>query len=111
MSARRNKKSNFARGQWLNYHTRTGTASEMIGSSDYFKWLEGDGNTSFNVEAALWDYTIRREKRRNKYYWYAFKKHNDILYKVYCGQSDKLTKEALFREIPLKIDEKINDYI
>lgn len=112
MSARRNKKSNFARGQWLTYHTNVGTASEMIGSMDYFKWLEGDGNTSFHVESGLYDYTLRREKRRQKYYWYAFKKLNDVLYKVYCGQSDKLTSHAIFREIPLKLDDKINgDYI
>lgn len=108
MAKARNKKSNFARGQWLTYHTKLGTASEMIGSADYYSWLEGDGNTSFNVEAFPYDYTIRREKRRQKYYWYAYKKFNEVLYKVYCGQSHQLTPNRLFNEIPLKIDDKIN---
>ena len=108
MARARNKKSNYARGQWLTYHTRMGTASEMIGSKDYFDWLEGRGNTSFHVETYLYDYTLRREKRRKKFYWYAYKKLNDILYKVYAGQSDKLTKEMLFKTIPVMLDDKIN---
>lgn len=40
-------------------------------------------------------YTCRRERRRNGFYWYAFKKIDGKLSKVYLGTDDKLTPAAL----------------
>lgn len=108
MSKERNNKSNYAISDKLFCYTPFGHSIEWIETESYWAWLEADGNTSFHVYTHLWDYTIRREKRRKKYYWYAYKKHLEILYKVYVGQSDRLTSEMLFKQIPLMIDDKIN---
>ena len=92
----------------LQYPTEVGTATENINSNGWWSWLEGTGNTRFYVDSMPYEYTARRELRRHKYYWYAYKRFNDVLYKVYMGQSDKLNSEYLFETVPRKLDDKIN---
>ncbi len=106
MSFNPNKGTPIANGQTLKYKTPVGDASQIIGSKDWFAWLEGDGNTKFYCDGYPHGYTARREKRRKKYYWYAYMKKDEQLYKVYMGQSDKLTAEHIFKTIPIKLDEK-----
>ena len=106
MSKMPNKNTPLANGQSLKYKTAIGDAYQIIGSDDWFTWLEGEGNTKFYCDGYPHGYTARREKRRKKYYWYAYMKKNEILYKVYMGQSNKLTHEHIFKVIPLKLDDK-----
>lgn len=81
-----------------------------INSDDWWTWLnsEHDDKKRFYVDSMPYEYTARREKRRNTYYWYAYKKFNEQLYKVYMGSSDKLDSEYVFRTIPRRLDDKIN---
>lgn len=106
MSTMPNKGTPVANGQLLKYQTPVGEAHELIGSDSWFQWLEGDGNTKFYCDGYPHSYTARREKRRRKYYWYAYMKKNEVLYKVYMGQSDKLTKEHIFKTVPMLLDDK-----
>lgn len=106
MSTMPNKDTPIANGNLLRYDSGVGEACQFIGSKDWFKWLEGNGNTKFYCDGYPHGYTARREKRRQKYYWYAYMKKNEILHKVYMGQSHKLTKEYIMHTIPVKLDEK-----
>ncbi len=106
MSVGRNKTTPHAVGKYLKYPTKFGDAWEAIGGEGWFKWLEGKDNTTIYVDGYPYSYTARREKRRNKFYWYAFMKLNGTLYKVYMGQSDRLTHEHIFHTIPQKLDDK-----
>lgn len=106
MSTKPNKNTPIASGNTLTYKTSFGDASQIIGGKDWFTWLEADGNTKFYCDGYPHGYTARREKRRKKYYWYAYMKKNEQLYKVYMGQSDKLTSEHIFKTVPLQLDEK-----
>lgn len=108
MSVGANKSTPHAVGKYLAYQTPLGQAHEMIGSDDWFKWLEGKDNTTIYVEGYPYSYTARRELRRKKYYWYAFMKINEKLYKVYMGQSHKLTHDYIFHTVPMKLDNKYN---
>ena len=85
-----------------------------INSVQWFTWLnsEHDDKKRFYVDSMPYEYTARRETRKNspnKHYWYAYKKFNDRLYKVYMGQSAKLDSEYIFQTIPQKLKDKIND--
>lgn len=51
--------------------------------------------TYMNVNMPTSLITLRREKRANGQFWYAFKKVNGKLYKVYAGKSEELTYERL----------------
>lgn len=106
MSTMPNKGTPVANGPTLRYSTPMGTAAQVIGSNDWYTWLDAPGNTKFYVEGYPHSYTARREKRRKGYFWYAYMKRNEQVYKVYMGKSEKLTQEYIFRTIPLKIDEK-----
>jgi len=108
MSTRPNKTTPIATGTKLTYKTPIGEAVQIIGSDDWFKWLDGENNTRFYCEAFPYAFTARREKRRKGFFWYAYMKLNDVLYKVYMGKSEKLTKEHIFNVIPLKLDDKYN---
>ena len=103
------KKTPVAVGTYLKIPVMGDFAQQTIGSDDWFEWLEAEGNTTFYVEGYPHRYTARREKRRKKYYWYGYKKDNERLYKVYMGQSHKLTGDYIFKEIPLKLDEKLKN--
>lgn len=100
------KSTPIAAGKLLRYPTPVGIASELIGSDAWFQWLEGKGNSTFYVEGFPYNYTARRELRRNLFYWYAFMKLNDTLYKVYMGQSHKLNADYIFHIIPRALDDK-----
>jgi len=106
MSARPNRDTPIANGKTLTYKTAFGEAKQVIGSKDWFTWLEAEGNTKFYCESFSHAYTARREKRRKKYYWYAYMKKDETLHKIYMGQSDKLTHEHIFKTTPLKLDDK-----
>lgn len=106
MSIGANKNTPIAAGDFLSYSTPLGDAKEKIGSDAWFHWLEGAGNSTFYVEGFPYNYTARRELRRKKFYWYAFMKLNDVLYKVYMGQSHRLNADFIFVIVPQLLDDK-----
>src|SRR5258708_33230999 len=70
----------------------TGT---LVDSPTWFVWLT-TGSTFFYQTPHV-SFTARREKRRQGYFWYAFRKLNGTLRKRYLGPDAALTAEHLSR--------------
>lgn len=87
MARKSNKSTPTIIGQWL---YRDGEAIR-VESAEWFAWLE-TGHSFYHDENR---FTVRCERRRNGFYWYAFKKVAGKLCKRYLGSSDKLTGAAL----------------
>jgi len=68
----------------------TGTA---VNSSAWFVWL-ALGQT-FYYKTSVGSITARCEKRRNGFFWYAFRRRKGKLCKVYLGGSAYLTRNVL----------------
>lgn len=66
-----------------------------VESATWYTWLEGPGHTTFYYNNIVADFTARREKRRQKWVWYAFKYSMGNTGKRYLGPSHKLTLERL----------------
>lgn len=84
-----------------------------VGSADWFDWLEtamafryftdqrtwiGSGHTR-----AMYPISLRKEKRRRQFIWYAYRRANGQLYKRYVGNTMALTGERL-DEIAAELD-------
>ena len=68
--------------------------SIVVSSSEWFEWLDTAERFSF-VYSPVYCLTVRKEKWRNDFYWYAYLKHQGKLLKAYVGRSDTLTQERL----------------
>lgn len=64
-----------------------------VGSTAWFEWLAL--NTRFTYRDASGSYTARCETRRGKPYWYAYKRVDGRLQKMYLGKSEELSLERL----------------
>src|SRR5690349_2789869 len=66
-----------------------------IESEAWFHWLATENNQSFAFRHALGTLTIRRERKRYGWYWYAYQKRNGRLRKAYVVKSEELTLQRL----------------
>lgn len=66
-----------------------------VGSPAWFLWLDAPGRTTFYYDNVVCEFTARREKRRKKYVWYAFKTKDGITYKAYLGPSHLVDRDRL----------------
>jgi len=64
-----------------------------VGSAQWYEWLLKQKNFGFEDEAG--HFTAQCETRRNKGYWYAYRRRAGKLLKLYLGKSDELTYERL----------------
>lgn len=74
-----------ARGDGSN----TGRASLRVGSSDWFAWLETI--TIFVVDEPSGRIIVRKERRANGWYWYAYHHHDGHARRAYLGKSTNMT--------------------
>ena len=76
--------------------TNAGETQERVtvGSDQWFEWLSN--NTHFHLQNNAGSFTARKEKRRNTYYWYAYRKINGKLKKKYLGASNQLTNKRFY---------------
>ncbi len=65
----------------------------LLESAAWYDWLEG--HTTFYLESPAGTFTARREARVGGSFWYAFRRVQRKLYKVYLGRSADLTRERL----------------
>lgn len=84
-------------GGFLTYWEETGLGrfyhTVGLDSADFYFWLKR-GQT-FSYEGC---YTVRREKRANGHFWYAFKRdeaNGGKLEKIYIGKDEAVTAEKL----------------
>jgi predicted ATPase/DNA-binding CsgD family transcriptional regulator len=66
-----------------------------IGANSWFAWLDDERNPSFSFRGAAGSFTARREQQRNGWYWYAYRKREGKLRKVYLGRKEELTLQRL----------------
>lgn len=65
-----------------------------VGSDEWFAWLQTA--RLFSYQASQGDrLTLRKEKRRQGDYWYAYLKRDRKLHNAYVGRSASLTPERL----------------
>ncbi|HEY3289543.1 MAG TPA: LuxR C-terminal-related transcriptional regulator [Anaerolineae bacterium] len=64
-----------------------------VGSDDWMGWLAS--NKAFCYNDRNGHFTARCETRRGKPYWYAYRRQNGKLAKVYLGKSEELTPDRL----------------
>ena len=64
-----------------------------VGSADWLAWLADHDRFTFRHQGT--HFTARREARRGGQYWYAYRRHQGQLHKVYLGRAAELTAAAL----------------
>ncbi len=67
----------------------------LVGSDAWYTWLTDKKNRSFSFRAPVGTITVRRERQRNGWYWYAYCKRQGKLRKAYLGRTEELTLERL----------------
>lgn len=66
-----------------------------LDTPDWFAWLEQTSSFCYSGTHPLIRLTVRREQRRQQFYWYAYCKWDSKLHNVYLGKSRQLTQDRL----------------
>jgi LuxR family maltose regulon positive regulatory protein len=74
--------------------SQPGTAVQ-VGSLTWWAWLENPQHTGFIFEGKIGHFSARRELRRGHWYWYAYRRREGKLTKIYLGKSEDLTIKNL----------------
>src|SRR3989442_1936951 len=70
-------------------------APVTVGSDAWYTWLTSESARSFTFRSQLGTFTARRERKRNGWYWYIYRKHQGKLHKAYLGRAKELSLERL----------------
>jgi hypothetical protein len=81
-------------GTWLRLDGGAGK-SIRVGEPAWWQWLDAPGTTRFRFEQGADGFTARRERRDGGWYWYAYRKREGQLRKVYLGPGAQLTIDRL----------------
>jgi predicted ATPase/DNA-binding CsgD family transcriptional regulator len=68
---------------------------DLVGSDAWYTWLMDQHIQSFSLRHPLGTFTVRRERKRYSWYWYAYCKRAGRLRKAYLGKTEELTLERL----------------
>jgi hypothetical protein len=71
------------------------TAPLAVGTAAWFRWLDQADHFCYMSSHSSYRLTLRKEKRRNGWYWYAYLKVDRKLHNAYLGRSQALTEEKL----------------
>jgi hypothetical protein len=66
-----------------------------LDTAAWFAWLETATHFSYVPEPVMAAITVRKEKRRHRYYWFAYVKRYAKLHNAYLGKSEALTRQKL----------------
>lgn len=76
--------------------TNTGESHPIeVGSPAWFAWLRSESPSSFSYQTSHGAITIRPEKKRQGWYWYAYHAVEGSLRKSYLGKAESITPERL----------------
>jgi LuxR family maltose regulon positive regulatory protein len=64
-----------------------------VGSVEWYHWLET--HSAFAYEGTRGNFTARREQRSGNEYWYAYRKHDGKVHKLYLGRGANLTFDRM----------------
>lgn len=76
-------------------YTQHTTPGVTVGSHQWYTWLADAQNKSFTFKSQFGTFTARHERQRNSWYWYAYRKQQGKIRKVYLGRPQELTAERL----------------
>ena len=74
-----------------------------VGSTAWWSWLQNAARFYYQTETP---FTARPEKRRQGIFWYAYRRSQGKLYKMYLGAPHQLTDERL-AEVARQLADKI----
>jgi hypothetical protein len=66
-----------------------------VGSQAWFDWLYRTSAFCYQPPGTTDRLTLRKEKRRQQFYWYAYLKRDRKLHNAYAGKSHSLTPARL----------------
>jgi predicted ATPase/DNA-binding CsgD family transcriptional regulator len=67
----------------------------LVGSEAWYCWLAAEQHPSFAFRHQLGTFTVRRERRRQQWYWYLYHKQEGKLRKAYLGKTVEMTLQRL----------------
>lgn len=76
------------------HYLRLEARSILVGSPEWFNWLLSAKKFSYK-DAISGSFIAQSEIRRNKTYWYAYRRREGKLFKVYLGKNEELSMERL----------------
>ena len=76
-----------------NNSLQAGRSSIPVGSTEWYAWLSR--NSRFSFHGTNGHFTAQSEVRRNRTYWYAYRRRNGKLFKLYLGKSEELNLERM----------------
>lgn len=81
----------------LHLHNEAGSEIAFldVGSDAWYSWLADEQNHSFAFQNHLGRFTARRERKHRGWYWYAYRKRDGKLSKVYLGKAEEVTLTRL----------------
>src|SRR2546429_4061688 len=78
-------------------------SSIRVGSAAWYTWLANVQNKSFSFRNEVGTFTARRERQRNGWYWYAYRRSKGKLHKVYLGRTEELRSEEHTSELQSRL--------
>lgn len=80
----------------LHHRLRLPNATTIaVESPAWFAWLATASSFCYTPPTSIYRLTLRKEKRRNTFYWYAYLKVDSKLHNAYVGPSTALTVHRL----------------
>jgi LuxR family maltose regulon positive regulatory protein len=79
----------------LGFNDIDGGGQIQIGTPAWINWLEAPDHSGFVYAGEAGHFSARREIRRGRNYWYAYRRREGKLTKIYLGKSEGLTAESL----------------
>jgi len=67
----------------LTYQVGAEERATPVGSAGWWRWLAEEGTTSFRFAGRPGGATVRRERKPGGWYWYAYRRRDGRLRKVY----------------------------
>lgn len=67
----------------------------LVGSEAWYGWLVAEEHRAFAFRNPLGTFTVRRERRRQQWYWYLYHKQEGKLRKAYVGKTEEMTLKRL----------------
>ncbi len=82
---------------WIrnNLLKQPGQQAIAVGSSAWFAWLQNATTFCYHSPTTYTRVTLRKEKRRHQFYWYAYLKRDLKLHNIYVGKTETLTVARL----------------
>jgi LuxR family maltose regulon positive regulatory protein len=67
----------------------------VVDTKAWFAWLAQATHFSYQPTTATYRLTLRKEKRRQRDYWYAYLKNDGKLHNAYVGRPEDVTADRL----------------